>query len=528
MNWWREATFGMFIHWGPYAVPAGKHHGQAINGIGEWIMRSGGYVLGVLACLLPAAMAAAPEPVRHLFLDPAFLTGTEHATLTVNPPAPREVVIRPDRPWEKLMISFFLTVREEEGRLRMWYICRDGDNRPNLAYAESADGLHWMKPALGLVDYHGSRENNLVGIPNLEGVVLRDERAPAAERYVYLTNIYSEGIFRFHSPDGLRWTKAAVPLLRFESDTQNVMFRDERLGKYVLYMRGWTPGSDTARCRKVVRLELDEYRQPFPLQPSGRPTHPSTALKTRLPWIVDEMPTVLQVDDRDPPMTDIYNLPAQPYPVDPSWYVGFPSFYRHRAESDEPPYENSGRTEIQFAGSRDGIRWHRYDRRPYVAPALPETGRGHMTYMGTGLVVRGDEIWQYGTGFRTEHGDLPGRQQQTDGVIVRYVQRIDGFVSLDTGDVPGRTRTAPVTVTGRRLRLNLDPGALGELRVGLLDAEGNPLPGFSVDECDPLHRNETGATVTWDGRGDLGSLEGRAVRLAFISSRTKLYSFRFE
>lgn len=148
--------------------------------------------------------------------------------------------------------------------------------------------------------------------------------------------------------------------------------------------------------------------------------------------------------------------------------------------------------------------------------------------MGTGLVVRGDEIWQYGTGFRTEHGDLPGRQQQTDGVIVRYVQRIDGFVSLDTGDVPGRTRTAPVTVTGRRLRLNLDPGALGELRVGLLDAEGNPLPGFSVDECDPLHRNETGATVTWDGRGDLGSLEGRAVRLAFISSRTKLYSFRFE
>ncbi len=38
MEWWREAKFGLFIHWGPYAVPAGVHDGQEIDGIGEWIM----------------------------------------------------------------------------------------------------------------------------------------------------------------------------------------------------------------------------------------------------------------------------------------------------------------------------------------------------------------------------------------------------------------------------------------------------------------------------------------------------------
>lgn len=38
MDWWRDATFGMFIHWGPYAVPAGIHNGDSIKGIGEWIM----------------------------------------------------------------------------------------------------------------------------------------------------------------------------------------------------------------------------------------------------------------------------------------------------------------------------------------------------------------------------------------------------------------------------------------------------------------------------------------------------------
>ncbi|MEP6748996.1 MAG: alpha-L-fucosidase [Bacteroidota bacterium] len=41
MKWWREARFGMFIHWGVYAVPAGTFRGQKINNIGEWIMNRG-------------------------------------------------------------------------------------------------------------------------------------------------------------------------------------------------------------------------------------------------------------------------------------------------------------------------------------------------------------------------------------------------------------------------------------------------------------------------------------------------------
>ncbi len=41
MQWWREARFGLFIHWGVYAVPAGMYNGQRIGGIGEWIMNRG-------------------------------------------------------------------------------------------------------------------------------------------------------------------------------------------------------------------------------------------------------------------------------------------------------------------------------------------------------------------------------------------------------------------------------------------------------------------------------------------------------
>jgi alpha-L-fucosidase len=41
MKWWREARFGMFIHWGVYSVPAGTWQGKQVPGIGEWIMNRG-------------------------------------------------------------------------------------------------------------------------------------------------------------------------------------------------------------------------------------------------------------------------------------------------------------------------------------------------------------------------------------------------------------------------------------------------------------------------------------------------------
>jgi alpha-L-fucosidase len=41
MSWWRQAKFGMFIHWGVYSVPAGYYHGKPVPGIGEWIMNRG-------------------------------------------------------------------------------------------------------------------------------------------------------------------------------------------------------------------------------------------------------------------------------------------------------------------------------------------------------------------------------------------------------------------------------------------------------------------------------------------------------
>jgi alpha-L-fucosidase len=53
MQWWREARFGMFIHWGLYSIPAGTWNGQQIPGIGEWIMNNASIPVAEYKALAP-------------------------------------------------------------------------------------------------------------------------------------------------------------------------------------------------------------------------------------------------------------------------------------------------------------------------------------------------------------------------------------------------------------------------------------------------------------------------------------------
>lgn len=176
---------------------------------------------------------------RLLFLDPAALRGAQGVTLTVNPPHESKPILHVDRPLEARMISFYTTVIEEEGKLRLWYICRDDANQPNVAYAESRDGVTWTKPNLGLVAYRGSNDNNLVGLTSLDGAVFRDPNGTPDARYVYVTHVANQGVFRFTSPDGLRWRRDEQAFLPFRADTQNVVTWNESSRRYAVYLSAW-------------------------------------------------------------------------------------------------------------------------------------------------------------------------------------------------------------------------------------------------------------------------------------------------
>ena len=53
MKWWREARFGMFIHWGLYSIPAGTWNGKPSHGAGEWIMNDSSIPVADYKALAP-------------------------------------------------------------------------------------------------------------------------------------------------------------------------------------------------------------------------------------------------------------------------------------------------------------------------------------------------------------------------------------------------------------------------------------------------------------------------------------------
>jgi len=123
-------------------------------------------------------------------------------------------------------VQFYGSIIREQGKFRLWYAAFDGargeSTTPNSAwwrpaYAESADGVQWVKPKLGLVEYRGNKDNNLlsvdpaVGILNLK--VLHEPTDPDPSRqYKMIGHVFwMKGKTRhgtlvpYVSADGLTW-----------------------------------------------------------------------------------------------------------------------------------------------------------------------------------------------------------------------------------------------------------------------------------------------------------------------------------
>ena len=120
-------------------------------------------------------------------------------------------------------VQFYGSVIKDGGKYRMWYVAFDdagkgavASERWRAAYAESTDGVSWIKPELGLVEFRGSKKNNLVDVGGAWGFVnlkvIKDEADPdASRRYKMTTHVYFRHQTRlgtllpFVSADGLTW-----------------------------------------------------------------------------------------------------------------------------------------------------------------------------------------------------------------------------------------------------------------------------------------------------------------------------------
>jgi len=124
----------------------------------------------------PQTSSALYDPELHLFVDNSGLKRSWQMNRVLGLPErlPRPVLVA-DKPWEigpqRVIFNYggfgSVIYDPEYKKFRMWYsvISWTGDTQaapPLMCYAESVDGLHWTKPSLGLVDYKGSRDNNIV------------------------------------------------------------------------------------------------------------------------------------------------------------------------------------------------------------------------------------------------------------------------------------------------------------------------------------------------------------------------------
>lgn len=428
----------------------------------------------------------------ELFFDSYLLEALDDSVRRrIHEPKPKEVVLTTDRPWEGNTCAYY-TLFQDDDLYRLYYRgshyntdTGKAAHREVACYAESRDGIHWDRPNLGLVDWEGSKENNIIldGIGTHCFVAFHDENpdCPADARYKGISRgrpTGRKGLYVYKSPDGIHWThiKREPVITNGAFDSQNLAFWDPTLGKYACYSRLFTNG-----VRAIQVCTSDDFVQ----------------------WTD---PVVLKYADS--PNEHLYTNAIRPYPRAPHIRIGFPTRYEPKKSQVEPI----------FMASRDGLTFQRFNE-PVIPRTAPKDRIGNRSnYMANGLLALPGNDREYAV-YGTE-----AYYVGPDTRLRRFMYRVDGFVSL-RADKSGVVLTKPFQVTGADCVLNYQADKGGAIRVEVLDAGGETLPGLGLADCQPLKGDEIAATVKWTG--DLDKFVGKTVRLKLALDQADLYSLQF-
>lgn len=455
---------------------------------------------------------------RQLFLDDFFFARQQNIRLTLHRPQPRNVVVTCDRPWEKDLLHYTSVLREDD-RFRMWYRVDDTSaNRSLICYAESRDGIHWDKPNLGLVPWKGSRQNNIIfpsnTVPGGNCSVILDPMASADARYKMLSARSTQELWAYVSADGLAWrpsgTKPVLgPPAHWGFDSHNVLLWDDTRQRYVIYCRGWMNTKGV-----VLKPDTPEARN-LDLPNMFRVIRRSESADFRS-W--SEPRVVVMADEHDPPGLDFYTNACVKYErAARAWFIFSMTLSRGRHFPGAP---HPGLSDLQFLSSRDGIRWDRRFRGSYIRHGLDQRNWvDRNPIVGIGLLPTGEsELSIYYSEFL--------RSPQTR--LRRATIRTDGFVSIDGPYIGwGEFTTHPLIFSGRRLALNSRTSGGGTILVELQDENGNPLPGFTLEDSPTIFGDQIEGLVSWKENRDLSELSGRPIRMRVKLRDAELFAFRF-
>jgi hypothetical protein len=503
----------------------------------------------VLACLLfPGGLSADPVEIgtrRELFVEDSLIESISGgARLELHEPIAHEIALDHNAPWEGTGTGYHSVFRDGD-KYRMyykaWHIAvqdgkvNTGSHPLYCCYAESDDGITWRKPELGLVEFQGSKANNIVLASETFGsvksdpghpAVFKDENPACPPEARYKAIIRSEkphGLLLFQSPDGLHWSLAHPEPIITEGafDSQNLAFYDPNIDAYRAYWRTFTGGTTTGEAWK----------------PEGNRAIRTAVSKDLIHW-----ESAQDLRYTDSPDEQLYTNGVKPYSRAPHLLIGFPTRYIERGWSDsmralpelaarEDRAKSSERygtalTEGLFMAGRDGVTFKRWNE-AFLRPGPEREGTWHYghQYLAWGPVETKGSF----EGGPNELSLFATESYWTgkSSLLRRYSLRLDGFVSVKAPLSGGEVVTKPIVFSGKELAINFASSAAGDVRVEIQDEGGKPIPGFSRDDCGPHFGDAVERVVTWKGGTDLSSLAGKAVRIRFVLRDADLFSYRF-
>jgi len=451
------------------------------------------------------------SPDLHLLLDPRIVEHAHNAELTLGPlnKYRGNPLFGEDKPWEKRFDNLYANViyDDEEQIYKCWYspfivshssmgmTLRERKELPYtkhmqemaICYATSFDGLTWHKPELGLVDYEGSKANNIVWRgggdsralqegPHGSGV-FKDHRDPDPNRR-YKALLKSEILSVAFSANGIHWGPAiACPQANSAGDTHNNAFWAPTLNEYVGITRQWSKKSGQY-VRQVVRTSSTDF----------------------VNW--ENTQVVLEGADTT---QQIYAMPVFYHG---GVYLGLAAV--HDQELD--------RVWTELTWSPDTKAWHR------VLPGTPlisnDGDEGDYdwgcVYGAANPVFLPDEIRLY-------YGSSDGLHTSwRNGFFCLATLRPDGFAGYKGSDaaVSATVTTTPVFTGTESLRVSADIANGGHLVVRVV-GEDNQL----LAESEPLTESATDEEIQWLEAVALDALNMRPARLRFEFKQATVYSF---
>jgi hypothetical protein len=460
--------------------------------------------------IVQGMLASASEPIalgsnRELFVDDYLIANMDDASLELQQPREREVVIEHDEPWEG-NISTYHTIFRDGEIYRMYYRGAHYDeqtqkslNKEVCCYAESKDGIHWYKPRLGLVEFQGSKQNNIIltGRASHNLAPFRDENPAAkpAEKYKAVGGVEG-GLVTFASTDAIHWKPLSEKpvVTKGYFDSLNTAFWDTYRQRYLEFHRQYRNS-----LRDIMVCTSDDFAH----------------------WSEPEW-----LEYQGAPPQHLYTNAIAPYDRAPQILIGLPM--RLVLGRNPEKHSQDGVTDIGFMTSRDGQNFRRWNE-AFVRPGMqPDRWVNRNNLPARGIVET--------------LADVPGAPPElsfyaTEGYyrgpatrLRRYTIRPDGFVSVSAPPDGGEMTTKLVAFSAAdhlgELTINFATSAVGWLKCELLDEAGKPIPGYTLADADEIYGDQLEKAVTWQGKSDISSLADTPFAMRFVMHDADLYALR--